>query len=291
MILSFFRIFAHKYAWKYMSNTQIKKQKSSVAIWFRDTYKEIRIFVACYLLYLPYVIAFNLKYLPLSQSWKLPIWVRCRNRGAWKLNGKIRIDAKKVKCGMIKMGFKHDFYYKKGISYKNVRGLIIFKGSCQIGNESMLEVHPGAVLTFGDGFGASCSKIFCAQEVTFGDGTLLGFGTTVMDSDFHYIVDMIGRRFINPSAPVRIGNHNWVGCQTLIMKGTQTPDCCIIGARAVLNKKYKVPKYSLIGNTQSAQLIEEDYLLVPNNNPQGDPTRKLTQEEIDAMKQFYDNKE
>jgi hypothetical protein len=66
------------------------------------------------------------------------------------------------------------------------------------------------------------------------------------------------------------------------MKGTQTPDCCIIGARAVLNKKYKVPKYSLIGNTQSAQLIEEDYLLVPNNNPQGDPTRKLTQEEIDA---------
>jgi hypothetical protein len=31
--------------------------------------------------------------------------------------------------------------------------------------------------------------------------------------------------------------------------------------------------------------------LVPNNNPQGDPTRKLTQEEIDAMKQFYDNKE
>lgn len=274
-----------------MNNTG-KKKKSPLAIWFRDTYKEIRIFVACYLLYLPYVVAFNLKYLPLRQAWKLPIWVRCRNRGAWKLNGSIRIDAERVTCGMIKLGQKHDFYYKKGISYKNVRGLIVFKGRCMIGNESMLEVHPGAVLTFGDNFGASCSKIFCAQEITFGDGTLLGFGTTVMDSDFHYIVDIIGRRFINPSAPVRIGRHNWVGCQSLIMKGTQTPDCCIVGARAVLNRKYKVPPYSLIGTAaQGAQLLEEDYMLCPDNDPQGDPTRKLTDDEITAMKQYYALKE
>ena len=190
---------------------------------------------------------------------------------------------------MIKMGFKHDFYYKKGISYKNVRGLIVFQGKCQIGNESMLEVHPGAVLTFGDKFGASCCKIFCVQQITFGAGTLLGFGTTVLDSDFHYIVDMIGRRFISPSAPIHIGRHNWVGCQSLIMKGTHTPDCCIIGARSILNRKYKVPSYSLIGTlSQSAQLLEEDYLLAPLNDPQGDPTRKLTIEEIETMKKYYE---
>lgn len=269
-------------------NEKGKKQKSKAAVWLRDTYKEIRIFVACYLLYLPYVVAFNLKYLPLRQAWKLPIWVRCRNRGAWKLNGRVRIDAEHVSTGMIKIGFKHDFYYKKGISYKNVRGLIVFQGRCQIGNESMLEVHRGAVLTFGDGVGISCSKIFCAQEITFGAGTLLGFGTTVMDSDFHYIVDTIGRRFIKPSAAVRIGRNNWVGCQSLIMKGTQTPDNCIIGARSVLSRRYKVPPFSLIGMRETAQLIEEGYMVAPGNDPQGDDSRKLTAEEIEAMQTWLE---
>jgi acetyltransferase-like isoleucine patch superfamily enzyme len=49
--------------------------------------------------------------------------------------------------------------------------------------------------------------------------------------------------------PIKIGNQNWIGNRSNIMKGTETPDNCIIAANSMCNTKYDIPSYSLIAGS------------------------------------------
>ena len=58
-----------------------------------------------------------------------------------------------------------------------------------------------------------------------------------MDTDAHTVRDMEGK-LINDDKPIIIGNHVWIGCRSLVLKGTEIADNNIIAAQSVLNKKY-----------------------------------------------------
>lgn len=216
--------------------------------------RDIKVFIFNYLLYLPYILYFNFYYLPLKQAIKLPIWIRVRNIN--RLKGKVMIDSTEVYTGMIRLGQKHDFYYKKGISYYN-NGILIFKGKCLIGNESVIYIRRGSII-LGNNFGASSSKFICTERIQIGDHCRVGISSMFMDSDFHSIIDLVSQKYVKPSMPIIIGNNNFFGYQSLVMKGTRTANNCIISARSVLNKKYLVEN-SVIGNVQGAEIINEGF--------------------------------
>lgn len=212
------------------------------------------------------IVLFNFYFLPWKQAVKLPIWIICRNPFREYKKGHIIIDCEDVSTAMIRIGHRHDFYYRKGISIKN-EGTVVFKGKAVIGNDSVIEVYKGARLQFGERVGVSSSKFFCACDTTIGNRCSIGKGCTIMDTDFHRVKKVKdGDKEIQVSKPISIGNENWLGYECLVMKGVSTPDKCIFSARSVVRGEYDMPQYSIAGMKQCAEYWTDGYYLDPDDN-------------------------
>ena len=53
---------------------------------------------------------------------------------------------------------------------------------------------------------------------------------------------------MNEDKSIIIGNHVWIGCRTLILKGAEIGDGCIVGANNLINKKFNFSQVVLGGN-------------------------------------------
>ena len=82
--------------------------------------------------------------------------------------------------------------------------------------------------------------------ITVGRDCLFSSGIHVRTGDSHSVLDLNGKR-INPSADVTIGNHVWMGMKTMCLKGASVPDHCIVGAGALVTKKFTQPNCALAG--------------------------------------------
>lgn len=213
-----------------------------------------------YFWYLHQIIYVNFHYLPFSQAKRLPIWVKFRNGISSKYHkGKISIECDNLEFGMIELGVLQYDEEREGMFFSN-KGEIVFKGRAHFSNSNVLKVSDKGKLILGDGVGISTSKITCTKKITIGKGTFLGVGTTVMDSDFHPIIDIEGQCYVNTSIPIKIGDYNWIGGDSLILKGTKTPNHCIVSSRSVLNKLYRIPECSIISNSQGVERIITGYI-------------------------------
>lgn len=97
---------------------------------------------------------------------------------------------------------------------------------------------PGAVLELKAGVGVSGSTICAARSVTIGEGTIIGAGALILDSDCHRFVEGEGwiTDFEGPSKPIIIGREVFVGTRATILKGVTIGDRAIIGAGAVITQ-------------------------------------------------------
>ena len=57
-----------------------------------------------------------------------------------------------------------------------------------------------------------------------------------MDTDFHPITDADGK-VINLPEEIVIGDHVWIGCRSLILKGSHIPDSSVIAAGTIVTGK------------------------------------------------------
>jgi acetyltransferase-like isoleucine patch superfamily enzyme len=57
-----------------------------------------------------------------------------------------------------------------------------------------------------------------------------------MDTDFHTITNAQSE-IQNPPAEISVGNKVWIGCRSLILKGSVIPDGCIIAANSLVTKE------------------------------------------------------
>lgn len=100
----------------------------------------------------------------------------------------------------------------------------------------------GASIEIGDHVGISGATIYARSKITIGDHTNIGGNTKILDNDFHPVdaqarlmddKDKIG------TAPIRIGKNCFIGCNVLILKGTEIGDNCVVGAGAVVSGKFE----------------------------------------------------
>ena len=73
--------------------------------------------------------------------------------------------------------------------------------------------------------------------------------------DSHSVLDLEGNR-INPSKDITIGNHVWIGQSVFVGKGASIGDHNIVGACAVVTKKFDRTNVALGGNP--AKIIKEN---------------------------------
>lgn len=100
----------------------------------------------------------------------------------------------------------------------------------------------GASIEIGDNVGISGATIYARSKITIGDNTNVGGNVKILDNDFHP-VDATARLLDDKeqigTAPIRIGKNCFIGCNVLILKGSEIGDNCVVGAGAVVSGKFE----------------------------------------------------
>lgn len=93
----------------------------------------------------------------------------------------------------------------------------------------------------GENVGISGSTIYAREEIVIGANTLIGANTKIIDNDFHPLdVEMRNHNDFSklPTKAVQIGNDVFIGCNCIILKGTQIGDRSVVGAGAVVKGSF-----------------------------------------------------
>lgn len=93
------------------------------------------------------------------------------------------------------------------------------------------------------------------KNVIIGDDGLFSFGIWVRTADPHLVYDVNTKERINYSQSVLVGDHVWLGQQSLVLKGTQIGSGSIIGGGTVVAGKRLISNAVYGGNP--AKLIKE----------------------------------
>lgn len=201
---------------------------------------------------------FNFKMFPYPIAKKLPVyiyeWVKFNN-----LSGKILIDAP-IKRGMIGFGQPYEMTKRGiGISEFEISGKIIFKGHFQSGKDLLLVVRKNAICEFGHMSSiARLGKIICIEKITLGNYARLGSESQIIDTNFHKMINKVSGETLPLTAPILIGNYNFISTRVTILQKTKTPDFCTIASNTLCNKDYSTLGENILIGGIPANLLKNN---------------------------------
>jgi acetyltransferase-like isoleucine patch superfamily enzyme len=101
-------------------------------------------------------------------------------------------------------------------------------------------------------------KLICYERIVFGDYARIGFESQVMDSNFHQMIDTETGAAFPMTAPIHIGNYNYLGNRVSVMQQTHTPDYCTVASNSVCNKNYTQHGNNILIGGIPAKLIRDN---------------------------------
>lgn len=130
-------------------------------------------------------------------------------------------------------------------------GTLICESDFKLYQGASLYVAQGATLILkGEkGYINTGSRINCFNHIEIGDDCGIGDNVTIVDSD-HHSID--GAQI---SAPIIIGNHVWIGSNSMVLKGVTIGDGAVIAAESVVTKD--VPAHCLVGGVP-AKILKDN---------------------------------
>lgn len=85
--------------------------------------------------------------------------------------------------------------------------------------------------------------------ITIGNDCMISAGIKIFSCDGHAIIDRETKEITNkPKTKVEIGNHCWIGLDTLILKDSRIPNNSIVAARSVVTKRFDEDNIAIGGN-------------------------------------------
>lgn len=95
-----------------------------------------------------------------------------------------------------------------------------------------------AKINIGNNVGISGATIYARKGITIGDNTLIGGNVKILDNDFHPLEveyrNMDNKDMIK-SKEIFIGENCFIGCNSIILKGSKIGDGCVIGAGSIVS--------------------------------------------------------
>ena len=132
--------------------------------------------------------------------------------------------------------------------------LIFFDDYCSISGLHIFIVGDNNQILFGKGVAVNASvaqptviNAVGGKSVEIGDGALFSNNIEIHTSDYHGIYNAKGDR-INSDKNIKIGCYVWIGLRTIILKGTEIANGCVVGAGSVLSGKYVNENVIICGN-------------------------------------------
>ena len=200
----------------------------------------------------------NFHYFPTKIALFFPIFIYKRV-GLNKLNGSIVLDSP-IRTGMIRFGLPslgiQDYKYERTIL--ELSGKLVFMGSAFIGQGSKLCIGEKGVLSLGNGFKITGnSEIICQKEIIFGSNCLLSWDILIMDSDFHFILNQENQVVNHPNSII-IGDHVWIGCRSILLKGVKIARNNVISANSTITRSLQEENCIVCGFGKSLEIIRKD---------------------------------
>lgn len=126
---------------------------------------------------------------------------------------------------------------------KIIRGNIVIKGD-------NLELIIGPDTTSLKGVFILMGK---SNHIWIGKECMLADGANIWASDSHPIFNITDlSEPVNPSTPIEIGDHVWMGKDSVILKGTKIGNDAIIGMKSVVTKD--VPEATIVAGNPARQI-------------------------------------
>lgn len=197
----------------------------------------------------PKTLRFNLHYFPFKTAIRCPVIVS-RRVYLREMRGKVVIPTE-AETGSIRLGFGDVGHYdrRKSRTIWQVSGEVVFMGKASIGHGSKISVR--GRLELGDKFNITAeSTIVCAQDIRFGKDCLVSWDVLVMDSDEHPIYNKDNER-INGDRPIVVGDHVWIGCKCMLLKGAEVPSRTVLAAGTQLRSAFRGEDQIIGGNPPS----------------------------------------
>lgn len=182
----------------------------------------------------------NIRLLPIKDAVKLPIFIygRCN---ICDLSGSIKIKGEIIR-GMIKLGYRQGYFSAPtfgGMLLIKDNCQIVFNGPCMFDYNYSIRITSHGIVEIGKGIGfGSDTKIYCENFIKIGDYCRIPYGSTFMDTNYHYSVDIQNGTIYRKDGKIEIGDFNWIGNTSTLMKGTKTPVGTIIASKSHLNKDF-----------------------------------------------------
>lgn len=157
-----------------------------------------------------------------------------------------------VPCGMIKMGWTklcHPATFSGPIIslVSPLTEITMDRGAkLKIGKNfkmrdgAKIRVRKGATCIIGNNTAINCNNmIACRERIEIGHDVQMSPNVQIYDHDHDYRVVGGVKAGKYRTAPVKIGNNVWIGANTVILRGSEIGDNCVIGAGCIIKGKYK----------------------------------------------------
>jgi acetyltransferase-like isoleucine patch superfamily enzyme len=193
---------------------------------------------------------FNFKVFPLNIAIRVPVYFY----GSVKfvsLSGQVSIISSEIKHGMIIFGNKSENIIETRDPIRLfITGKLVFNGTCSFCLAPQITIWDKGCLEIGNNawFG-SFARIVSFKNIRIEENFLASWECQIFDTDFHFIQEVTSNIVYNNCKSIIIGKNTWIGSRSTILKGTITPNFCIIASNSVCNKDYSFicPEYSIIG--------------------------------------------
>ena len=150
-------------------------------------------------------------------------------------------------CGVIKMAWTKLFHQRSfsgpffSLISPHTEITLDHGAELRIGNSfkmrdgAKIRVRKGAVCKLGKNVSVNSNNmIACHESIELGDDIQLGPNVQIYDHDHDFRVEGGIKTGKYKTSPVRIGSNVWIGANTVVLRGADIGDNCVIGAGCVV---------------------------------------------------------
>lgn len=157
----------------------------------------------------------------------------------------------RLDIGLSYRGFSH----RSDRTFLNVRGKLEFKSNYSIGRGCRFDIGENARAVFGQGFVNPNSLFLIFHGLEVGDRTVISWNCQFLDEDFHTLKSPGGEE-ICEDRTIKVGDHVWIGCNAIVLKGVVIPSGCVVAAGSIVTKSFE-EENALIAGTPARVVRSE----------------------------------
>ena len=123
--------------------------------------------------------------------------------------------------------------------WEQLGGTVVIEDEVFLGKGTFISVGENAVLRLektvhigGD------DRIICMDSITIKANTMVAWDVHIIDTDFRSTINTVFGTKNSEKKKIVIGRNNWLCFGCTILKGSVTPDFCIVGAKTLINRDF-----------------------------------------------------